>query len=130
MEKVLELKHITKKFGGVVALDDVDFELYENEIVGLVGDNGAGKSTLIKIISGVYIPDVGEIYLEGKKVEIHDPKDAIRLGIETIYQDLALFDNLSASANIFAGREITIGKIGGILGWLTKRKWIRKQNYL
>ena len=130
MEKVLELKHITKKFGGVVALDDVDFELYENEIVGLVGDNGAGKSTLIKIISGVYIPDVSEIYLEGKKVEIHDPKDAIRLGIETIYQDLALFDNLSASANIFAGREITIGKIGGILGWLDQKKMDKEAKLL
>ncbi|MCL5986988.1 MAG: ATP-binding cassette domain-containing protein [Actinobacteria bacterium] len=130
MEKILELKQITKKFGGVVALDKVDFELYENEIVGLVGDNGAGKSTLIKIISGVYSPDSGEIYFEGKKVEIHSPKDAIELGIETIYQDLALFDNLSASSNIFAGREIIAGGLGKIFGWLNQGKMDKEAKLL
>jgi ABC-type sugar transport system ATPase subunit len=120
--KILELKGITKKFGGVVALDNVDFELYENEILALVGDNGAGKSTLIKIISGIYQADGGEIFLDGNNVEIKNPTDSIELGIETIYQELALFDNLSASANIYAGRELIFSGAGRLVGLLDQRR--------
>jgi ABC-type sugar transport system ATPase subunit len=120
--KLLELKGITKKFGSVVALDKVDFELYENETLALLGDNGAGKSTLIKIISGVIQPDSGDIILESNKVEIKNPRDSINLGIETIYQELALFENLSAPANIFAGRELFHNGFGKLIGLLdTKR---------
>lgn len=119
-EKLIELKGITKKFGGVIALNNVDFEVYEGEIVALIGDNGAGKSTLIKIISGAYAPDSGDIYFENEKVEIKSPVDSIKLGIETLYQDLALFDNLEASANLFMGREIIKPGIGRFFGWLNK----------
>ena len=100
-EKILEMKHITKRFGGLTALDDVHFDLYTNEILALVGDNGAGKSTLIKIISGAIIPDEGEIFLYGNKVEISNPIDAKKLEIETVYQDLALIDTLDITKNIF-----------------------------
>jgi D-xylose transport system ATP-binding protein len=101
----LRLRHISKAFGAVQALQDVDFEVYTGEVVGLVGDNGAGKSTLIKTISGAYIPDSGEIEVEGQLVTITRPQDATRLGIETVYQDLALCDNLDVVANLFLGRE-------------------------
>jgi ABC-type sugar transport system ATPase subunit len=103
---ILKLKNIKKKFGGVKALNGVDFELHKSEIVALMGDNGAGKSTLIKIITGVYQPDEGEIFFDGKKIGSLVPKSARELGIETIFQDLALFDVLDISANLFAGREI------------------------
>ncbi len=119
-EKLVELKGITKAFGGVHALDGVDFEVYDGEIVALLGDNGAGKSTLIKIISGAYMPDAGEICFEGRKVEIRSPVDAMRYGIETIYQDLALFDNLTASANLFIGKELTRPGLGKVFGWMNK----------
>ena len=109
---ILEMKGICKYFGGVHALEDVDFELYPNEILALVGDNGAGKSTLIKIISGVHTPDRGEIYLEGKKVEIQNPSDARTLGIETVYQELALVETRDVAANFFLGREPTKGRLG------------------
>jgi ABC-type sugar transport system ATPase subunit len=112
---ILELKGIKKYFGGVRALDGVDFELNESEIVALIGDNGAGKSTLIKIITGVYQPTAGEIFIEGQKIGPLNPRIAREEhGIETIYQDLALFDNLDISTNLFAGREIL--KAGFILG--------------
>jgi D-xylose transport system ATP-binding protein len=101
----LRLRHISKAFGAVQALQDVDFEVYTGEVVGLVGDNGAGKSTLIKTISGAYIPDSGEIEVEGQRVTITRPQDATRLGIETVYQDLALCDNLDVVGNLFLGRE-------------------------
>ena len=91
---ILEAKGLTKLYGQVVALNNVDFELKRGEILGLLGDNGAGKSTLIKILSGAVVPNHGEIYIEGKPVNIQQPRDAFELGIETIYQDLALFDNL------------------------------------
>lgn len=106
---ILQLKGIKKYFGGVKALDGVDFEIYEGEIVALLGDNGAGKSTLIKIITGLYSPNEGEIYIEGQKIGSMDPKLAREHGIETIYQDLALFDVLDIAANLFAGREIRRG---------------------
>lgn len=99
------------KYGKVVALRDVDFEVGEQEIVGLVGDNGAGKSTLIKILSGVHKPAAGEIYFKGEKVSFDSTRDAIDLGIETIYQDSALVPQLSVSRNLFLGRE-PINKLG------------------
>ena len=103
---ILEAKGISKHFGGVHALENVDLELFEGEVLGLVGDNGAGKSTLIKIISGVFQKDSGDIFFEGNKVEINSPIDAKRLGIETVYQDLALVDEFDVPSNIFLGREI------------------------
>ncbi len=107
---LLAMKGVSKSFGAVKALDGVDFELYANEILGLVGDNGAGKSTLIKIISGVLLPDAGEISLEGKRVHIRSPHDARELGIETVYQDLGLLDTLDVPKNIFIGREPRAGR--------------------
>jgi len=106
---VLEVRGASKKFGAVEALRDVDFEVYAGEVVGLVGDNGAGKSTLVKIISGVHEADTGEIFIEGKPVLIKKPRDSIDHGIETVYQDLALCDNLDVVANLFIGRETTKG---------------------
>lgn len=104
---LVEMKNITKHFGGVVALKEVDFQVGYQEIVGLVGDNGAGKSTLIKILAGVHNADKGEIFFEGRKVEIRNPMDAKNLGIETVFQELALVDNLDVTENIFLGRELT-----------------------
>ena len=101
----LQLRNITKSFGAVQALRGVDIEATAGEVVGLVGDNGAGKSTLIKIIAGTYIADSGEILVDGKPVHISTPQDSTRLGIETVYQDLALCDNLDVVANLFLGRE-------------------------
>jgi len=104
-EPRLRLRGISKSFGAVRALSKVDFEVYAGEVVGLVGDNGAGKSTLIKVISGVAPADEGEIFVEGQKVSIANPQAAARLGIETVYQDLALCDNLDVVANLFLGHE-------------------------
>jgi D-xylose transport system ATP-binding protein len=104
-EPRLRLRGISKSYGAVRALSKVDFEVYAGEVVGLVGDNGAGKSTLIKVISGVAPADEGEIFVEGQKVSIANPQAANRLGIETVYQDLALCDNLDVVANLFLGRE-------------------------
>ena len=103
---VLKCAGISKNFGSVVALNNVSLEVYENEIVGLVGDNGAGKSTLIKIISGNFPPDKGELFLEGKKVSFKSPEESRREGIETVYQDLSLCENLDSISNLFVGREI------------------------
>ena len=104
-EPALRLTGISKSFGAVQALRNVDFEVYPGEVVGLVGDNGAGKSTLIKTIAGVNIPDSGSIYVYGKRASITKPADATGLGIETVYQDLALCDNLDVVANLYLGRE-------------------------
>jgi ABC-type sugar transport system ATPase subunit len=106
MEPILRAVNLTKHFGGLVAVDNVSFDVKPGEVIGLVGDNGAGKSTFIKMISGVYQPDGGEIYFDGKKVSFIDPRDARDLGIETIYQDLALAENLDVGSNIFLGREL------------------------
>jgi D-xylose transport system ATP-binding protein len=102
----LALRNISKRFGAIVALDDVSLEVNRGEVLALLGDNGAGKSTLIKCLSGVYQVDSGVIELCGKPVQIHSPADARSAGIETVYQDLALFDNLGPSANFYAGREL------------------------
>jgi D-xylose transport system ATP-binding protein len=106
---LLELKGVTKHFGPVQALTDVDFETKVGEVMALVGDNGAGKSTLIKGIAGIYPFDEGEIYKNGEKVVIHGPRDAVNLGIEIVYQDLALADNLDVVNNMFLGRERVTG---------------------
>ncbi len=103
---LLELRNITKSFGSVQALDGVDFEVRRGEIMALVGDNGAGKSTLIKCVAGTHAFDSGQIFFEGREVHIHGPKDAARLGIEVVYQDLALADNLDVVQNMYLGREL------------------------
>ena len=100
-----DLRNISKRFGGVVALDNVNLVIRSGEVIGLVGDNGAGKSTLIKVLSGAYSPDRGEILFEGNLVDIRNPRSAKELGIETVYQDLALVDSLDVPGNIFLGRE-------------------------
>ena len=102
---LLELKGVSKSFGAVQALTKVDFQASPGEVMALVGDNGAGKSTLIKGIAGIYSFDEGEIYFDGNRVNIHSPRDIAALGIEVVYQDLALADNLDVVANMFLGRE-------------------------
>ena len=105
VQPILQVKGLYKRFGGLVAVDHVSLDIYPGEVVGLLGDNGAGKSTLIKMISGVYKSDGGQILLNNEVVSFSTPMEARRRGIETIYQDLALCENLDASANIFLGRE-------------------------
>ena len=117
MPYLLEVRNITKRFGGLVAVNDVSMGVDAGEVVGLLGDNGAGKSTLIKVISGVYQADEGAIFFHDKEVRIASPMDALALGIETIYQDLALAENLNTPANIFLGREKT-KKVLGVLNVL------------
>ncbi|HEY7198424.1 MAG TPA: ATP-binding cassette domain-containing protein [Gaiellaceae bacterium] len=104
-EPLLELRGVSKSFGPVQALNDVDLEIRSGEVTALVGDNGAGKSVLIKCIAGIHSPERGEIRWEGKPVRIRTPKDAASLGIETVYQDLALCNNLDIVQNMFLGRE-------------------------
>jgi D-xylose transport system ATP-binding protein len=103
---LLEIRDLTKTFGSVQALTDVDFEVRSGEVMALVGDNGAGKSTLIKCIAGIHGHDSGEVVFDGEKVHIHSPKDAAKLGIEVVYQDLALCDNLDVVQNMYLGREV------------------------
>jgi D-xylose transport system ATP-binding protein len=103
---LVELRNMSIAFGGVRAVDDVSVDLYAGEVVGLLGHNGAGKSTLIKMLSGAYSADSGEIVINGEKAEIKNPRDARRYNIETIYQTLALADNLDAASNLFLGREL------------------------
>ncbi len=105
-EPILTARGLTKRYGRVTALDNCDFDLYPGEILAVIGDNGAGKSTLIKILAGAYQADHGEILINGEKVEIRNPRDARAQNIETIYQTLALADNLDASSNLFLGREL------------------------
>jgi D-xylose transport system ATP-binding protein len=105
MATTLELRGVSKSFGSVEALRGVDFEVRDGEVMALVGDNGAGKSTLIKCVAGIYSIDDGELYFDGKRVSIHGPKDAAKLGIEVVYQDLALCDNLDVVQNMYLGRE-------------------------
>jgi ABC-type sugar transport system ATPase subunit len=108
-ERVLTVHGVGKRFGAVRALTDVDFWVNEGEVVALVGDNGAGKSTLVKLLSGVHSPDAGTIEYDGELVEIGSPADAQRLGIATVFQDLALCDNLDVVANLWLGRELVEG---------------------
>jgi D-xylose transport system ATP-binding protein len=108
---ILELRGVSKSFGAVQALYEVDFHVSNGEVMALVGDNGAGKSTLIKCIAGIYSIDSGEVLFEGEPVSIHGPKDAARLGLEVVYQDLALADNLDVVQNMFLGREELTGPL-------------------
>ena len=103
---LLEIRDLSKTFGSVQALTDVDFEVRTGEVMALVGDNGAGKSTLIKCVAGIHGYDSGEISFDGEAVSIHGPKDAAKLGIEVVYQDLALCDNLDVVQNMYLGREV------------------------
>jgi D-xylose transport system ATP-binding protein len=102
---LLEIRGISKSFGSVQALTEVDFEVRPGEVMALVGDNGAGKSTLIKCVAGIHAADSGQIVFDGQEVNIHGPKDAAKLGIEVVYQDLALCDNLDVVQNMYLGRE-------------------------
>jgi ABC-type sugar transport system ATPase subunit len=102
---LLRVEGVSKHFGGVKAVDDVSLEVNAGEVVGIIGDNGAGKSTLIKMISGVYVPDGGKVFFDGQQTEGRSPREMREMGLETIYQDLALVDDLDASSNIFLGRE-------------------------
>jgi D-xylose transport system ATP-binding protein len=106
---ILELRGINKSFGAVQVLHNVDFRVFPGEVMALVGDNGAGKSTLVKCVAGIYPMDGGEIFFDGNQVHIHGPRDASALGIEIVYQDLALCDNLDIVQNMFLGRENLTG---------------------
>ncbi len=106
---VLSMRGVSKRFGAVQALKDVDFEVSSGEVVALVGDNGAGKSTLVKAIAGVYVPDEGEVVFGGHPVTVTSPAEAQRLGIATVFQDLALCDNLDVVANLYLGNEVLRG---------------------
>ena len=122
MEPLLKAINLTKHFGGLTAVNNVSIDIFPGEVVGLVGDNGAGKSTFIKMISGVYQPNDGDVYFEGKQVTFLGPREARDLGIETIYQDLALAENLDASANIFLGRELKNRYVGGLIHTMNRPK--------
>ena len=126
MTPILEVAGLKKSFGPVEALRGVDLELHAGEVLAVVGDNGAGKSTLIKHISGVYRPDSGRIMLAGEPLNIASPGDARARGIETVYQDLALADDLSVGANIFLGRE-PMRRLFGLLPYVDDRS-IRRRN--
>lgn len=109
-EPILELRGINKSFGPVHVLHDIDFDVHPGQVTALVGDNGAGKSTLVKCIAGIHPTDSGQVLFNGEEVHIHGPRDAANLGIEVVYQDLALCDNLDIVQNMFLGRER--GKLG------------------
>lgn len=131
-QPLLKVVDLHKHFGGLIAVNKVSMEVYPGEVVGLVGDNGAGKSTLIKMVSGVYQPDGGQIFLEGQEVRFDSPMDARNRGIETIYQDLALCENLDATVNIFLGREPMRRRLGmlNVVDWdhmLTESKTVLDQ---
>jgi fructose transport system ATP-binding protein len=119
---VLQARGIVKRFGHVTALSGADFDLYEGEVLAVIGDNGAGKSTLIKVLSGALQPDEGELNLAGEPVHFRTPLDARRAGIETVYQDLAVAPALDIASNLFLGRELRRrGPLGGVLRMLDKR---------
>ena len=114
-EATLSIRGVTKIFGGLTAVDKISLDVRRGEVVGLLGDNGAGKSTLIKCVSGVHRPEEGEIFFDGAPALFATPMDARRAGIETIYQDLALANNLDVGANIFLGREVKKRRLGGLV---------------
>ena len=122
MKTILRAVNLTKRFGGLVAVDNMSLDIKAGEVIGLIGDNGAGKSTFIKMISGVYQPDNGEIYFEDKNVVFAGPRNARDFGIETIYQDLALAENLDVGSNIFLGREMKNAYLGGLIHTLDRHK--------
>jgi len=125
-EPILSIRHMVKRFGGLTAVNDVSLDIHPGEVVALLGDNGAGKSTLIKCVSGVHLPDSGEIRFEGRPVSFPKPIDARSAGIETIYQDLALANNLDVPANIFLGREMKNRYLGGLVQTLNDRQMLRE----
>lgn len=130
-EPLLEMKGIVKKFGGLVAVDHVDLELWPAECLAIVGENAAGKSTLIKVLTGIYTADEGRILMNGKEVTIHSRHDSKALGIEVVYQELGLVDWLDTAANVFLGDELTIPLLGGHFHILHHRKMYREaQNIL
>ena len=116
------MENITKHFGGVYAVNNVSFDLYPGEVLALVGDNGAGKSTLVKVLSGAYVADGGKIFVRGQEASIEKPTDARKLGIEMIYQHLALMNNLDIPSNIFMGREIKTNWLLGRLGLMNLKE--------
>ncbi len=124
-QPVLELADIEKRFGPVHALDGVSFRLYEGEIVGLIGDNGAGKSTLVKVMAGALQPDAGSIRFDGREVSIRSPAAARTLGIETVYQDLAIVPHMDVEANLFLGREITGRRWWN--SWMLDKRTMRRE---
>ncbi len=129
-EPRLRVAAISKAYGAVQALVDVDFEVYAGEVVGLVGDNGAGKSTLVKALAGVIQADSGAMYRDGQQVHIISPHDATRLGIETVYQDLALCDNLDVVANLYLGREEQQTVIPGVVKQLDETQMEARTNQI
>ncbi len=126
---VLETRKLTKHYGGVHALSDADFVLAEGEHIAIVGDNGAGKSTFVRNITGVEQPTSGEVLFEGSRMNFSSPQDARNVGIETVYQNLALADHLDVTANIFLGREETFFELGA-LSWLNKKAMRRRAGEL
>ncbi|MCL5772168.1 MAG: ATP-binding cassette domain-containing protein [Actinobacteria bacterium] len=126
-KKILEIKGLSKYFGGIKAIDNIDMELYEKEIVAIVGDNGAGKSTIIKTISGVYQKTAGEIFIYGNKANINNPSDAKEYGIETVYQDQGLIPILTAASNLFLGREKIRSNILGKLFKFTDDRYMKNE---
>ncbi len=112
---LLEARSVSKYFGAVTALRDVNLQLWPGEVLGVVGDNGAGKSTLMKVLSGLYPPSKGSLFFDGKKVQFHSPRDARNLGIEMVYQDLALAGNMNIAENIYLGREPKRKFLGGLV---------------
>jgi ABC-type sugar transport system ATPase subunit len=127
-DHIVEMKGISKWYGSIRALTNVNLELRYGEILGLLGDNAAGKSTLMKILTGAVLPDEGVVLLEGQKLTLHNPRDSRAVGIEMIYQDLALFNNLDVAANIFTGKEYT-RRIFGI-GFLDKKRMYQEAESL
>ena len=120
---VIEARKLVKRYGQVTALDEADFEVMPGEILAVIGDNGAGKSTLIKALSGAIVPDTGQLFVDGKPVHFHNPVDARKHGIETVYQDLAVAPAMTIAENLFLGREVTRGGfLGRLLRLLDKKK--------
>lgn len=124
---ILEVKGISKHFGGIKAVDDLDLKLYEGEIIAIVGDNGAGKSTLIKMISGIYKKDRGKIYIDGSEAKIENAIDARNYGIETVYQDQGLVQNFNASLNLFLGREKVFNNFIGRIFKMVDYRFMRRE---
>jgi simple sugar transport system ATP-binding protein len=121
-EIIYEVKNVSKRYGSIVALDDVSLKLHAGEVLGLVGDNGAGKSTLVKILSGAHRPEGGQILLDGLERSWSSPREALDAGIETLYQDSGIAPHLTVSQNVFLGREKTVGGILGAMGFLATKK--------
>ena len=125
---ILETKGLSKHFGGIKAMDNIDMKLYENEIIAIVGDNGAGKSTFIKTISGVYKKDSGKIYINGEEADIKNPNDAKKYGIETVYQEGGVVPLADAPLNLFLGREKVLGNIFGKIFRFCDYRYMKKES--